>query len=403
MNSDDILSLMKIDRSYGIPFIKRFVKISLDEEKIKEYINSNGTNAIFYLLINSIKYKLEQSDLAEVGTKIGMSEKFEITFSTYNDLLDKVIDLIINALNELVDESIFNLLKEIYYLKIAKNKEDPLKELNNETLNTFKKFISADTYMFDDISLESINSLYYDNFKNEFELIKKIIKNVAYLIYGDISFELAKNSTNQLSEIINKEKIMLKESAKKHIEIKENTSVLYSYVSENINEKQGVTYVMYEFYKKIMEEIKIYSNCFSTFILDYMRMQRGSGYMAKANIGKVLDKNYLAIFSLGSVFSPEKMDRLINKALNNSFYYDKSQVDLIRKHLKIVEELKYSAQNKVNDLIDKINWGEEPETFNNENDNKNMTYQDIIEKVQDVLVNRLKEFVYFTMEETFLI
>lgn len=80
MNSDDILSLMKIDRSYGIPFIKRFVKISLDEEKIKEYINSNGTNAIFYLLINSIKYKLEQSDLAEVGTKIGMSEKFEITF-----------------------------------------------------------------------------------------------------------------------------------------------------------------------------------------------------------------------------------------------------------------------------------------------------------------------------------
>ena len=55
-----------------------------------------------------------------------MSENFEITFSTYNDLLDKVIDLIINELNEPTDESIFNLLKEIYYLKRAKNKEDPL-------------------------------------------------------------------------------------------------------------------------------------------------------------------------------------------------------------------------------------------------------------------------------------
>ncbi len=171
---------------------------------------------------------------------------------------------------------------------------------------------------------------------------------------------------------------MLKESAIKQIEIKENTSVLYLYVSEDIYEKQGVTYVMYEFDKKIMEEMKIYSNCFSTFVLDNMRMQRGSGYMVKANIEKVLDKNYLAIFSLGSVYSPEKMDRLINESINNSFSYDKCQVDLIRKHLKNVEELKYSAQDKFDDLIDKIKGDEEPETFNNENDNKNMTYEDII-------------------------
>ena len=204
MNSSDILSFMNIDRSYGIPFIKGFVKISLDENRIEEYKKSNETNHIFYLIINSIKYKLEQSDLTEAGTKIEMIENFEIIFSTYNDLLDKLIDLIINALNEPVDESIFNLLKELYYLKKAKNKEDALKELNDETLNTFKKFISADTYIFDDISKDSINSSLYDNFKNQFNSIKKIIKNITYLTYGDISLDLAKNSTDKLSELINK-------------------------------------------------------------------------------------------------------------------------------------------------------------------------------------------------------
>ncbi len=204
MNSSDILSFMNIDRSYGIPFIKGFVKISLDENRIEEYKKSNETIAIFYLIINSIKYKLEQSDLTEAGTKIEMIENFEIIFSTYNDLLDKLIDLIINALNEPVDESIFNLLKELYYLKKAKNKEDALKELNDETLNTFKKFISADTYIFDDISKDSINSSLYDNFKNQFNSIKKIIKNITYLTYGDISLDLAKNSTDKLSELINK-------------------------------------------------------------------------------------------------------------------------------------------------------------------------------------------------------
>lgn len=204
MNSSDILAFMNIDRSYGIPFIKGFVKISLDENRIEEYKKSNETIAIFYLIINSIKYKLEQSDLTEAGTKIEMIENFEIIFSTYNDLLDKLIDLIINALNEPVDESIFNLLKELYYLKKAKNKEDALKELNDETLNTFKKFISADTYIFDDISKDSINSSLYDNFKNQFNSIKKIIKNITYLTYGDISLDLAKNSTDKLSELINK-------------------------------------------------------------------------------------------------------------------------------------------------------------------------------------------------------
>jgi hypothetical protein len=50
MKTSDILSLMKIDKSYEIHFIKGFVKISLDEERFrfKEYINNNEATAIFY-------------------------------------------------------------------------------------------------------------------------------------------------------------------------------------------------------------------------------------------------------------------------------------------------------------------------------------------------------------------
>lgn len=393
-NTSEILSLMKIDRSYGIPFIKGFVKISFDEESFNEYISDNDSLAIFYLIVFSLKYKFEISDLSEAGTEIEISENldtyFGIKFSTYNDLLDKVIELIINALNEPVNESTFNLLKEIYYLRKAKNKEDPLEELNAESLNTFKKFISANTYIFDDISEESIVFSSYDDFKYEFNLIKNIIIKVTYLSYGDISLKLAEDSTEKLSQLINEKKIHLKESAEKDIEIPENTSLLFSYVSKDIYEKQGVTYVMFEFDEEIMEEMTIYSYCASIFIFDYLRVKRGLGYMVRTNIENVLGKNYLSIFSLGSVYSPERMDRFINEAIKESFSYDKCQVDLIRKHLKNVKDLKYSAQRQFEDLIVKFSENIEPETFNNENNEKNLTYQDIIEKVQDVFVNKPK-------------
>ena len=61
--------------------------------------------------------------------------------------------------------------------------------------------------------------------------------------------------------------------------------------------------------------MEIYSYCAYDVIFDYLRTQRGTGYAVKTFTTKILNKNYLVIYSLGKVYSPEKMDRLVNEAI----------------------------------------------------------------------------------------
>lgn len=391
-NSDNILSLMKIDRSYGMPFIKGYIKIELDKDKFKEYVNTSDTKAIYYLILNSFNYQFSYSSLKEGGTTIVLSTQLsstiEITFSTYNDLLDKVIEYIINFFNNTIDELSFNVLKEKYYLQKAKNNDASQLELRNELLNIFMRFISVDTYEFNVIETECIKNSSYSDFKEMFTNIFNIKKQLIYLTNGDISLEQAKSTTKKLSSIINDLKINLKLNEKKEVNLPEKTSILYSLISSNIYQKQGVTLVMYEYDNKISEEMKIYSYCASPFFYDYIRTKRGSGYTVNVRRYSFLNKNYLSIYSLGSEFSPEKMDRLINEAIKESFNIQNCNVDLIRKHLKIKSNLNDYAQDKFEKLKSNIN---NYKLLKNEvKEEENMTYKSIVEKLQDVFINKPK-------------
>jgi len=135
---------MKIDRSFGVPFVKGYVNITLDEDKYKEYVKSNETTALCYLLLNSINFKFKRSDLFEAGTKVEISNSpnsfLQISFSTYNDLLDKVVDLIMSSFKEPVNEAEFNVLKDRYYLSKATNGDNPHSELIFYIFNLLKSF-----------------------------------------------------------------------------------------------------------------------------------------------------------------------------------------------------------------------------------------------------------------------
>ena len=147
---------------------------------------------------------------------------------------------------------------------------------------------------------------------------------------------------------------------------------------------------MYEFDKKLVEEMTIYSYCISAFFFDYIRTKRGSGYTVQVKVKKILDKFYLFIYSLGKVYSPEQMDRFINEAIKESFTYDKCNVDLVRKHLKNVASIKDYAEDKFGQLKKNILSNNPKRLKEEKNNEKIMTYQSIIEKLEDIVVKNPK-------------
>ena len=84
------------------------------------------------------------------------------------------------------------------------------------------------------------------------------------------------------------------------------------------------------------------------------------------------------------------MDRFINEALRESFSFDKCQVDLIRQHLKNVGNIEGYAEDTFGNLIADIH-SNKVKTFKEEKkDEKTITYQSIIEKLQDIVIKNPK-------------
>ena len=91
---------------------------------------------------------------------------------------------------------------------------------------------------------------------------------------------------------------------------------------------------MYEFDVSLYTQMNLYSICARDILFNYIRTERGSGYVVGTSARVIYDKTlrkyryYLSISCIGKVYSPEKMDRLINEAIQESFNYD-FPIDLI--------------------------------------------------------------------------
>ena len=397
LNTSTVLSLMKIDRSFGIPFVKGYIDIQLNNDYEDYLLKTDKNKALFYLLLYSFNYKFSISPLYEVNTlieiEISLETNIRIYFSTYNDLLNKVIDFIINCFNEPINEEDFKTIKELYYLQKAKNHDSPFSEFRNEVLNIFINFITVETYEFEDFSIDNIRESTYLEFKNMHSKINSIITSLKYLTYGDISFELANSTTEKLSSLIKEQDITLQLKSVRFVDIPENKSILYSTTSKNIYQTQGMTLVMYEFDRELLDKMTMYTICAYDIIFNYIRTERGSGYVVQMYIKRIYDKNlnknryYLAIICLGKFYSPEKMDRLVNEAIKDSFNHT-FPINLIDEYLTNRELLRDFPQERYEDLIYYLDYYNSFQSL--KNDEKTMTYESIIEDLQDVLVNKPK-------------
>lgn len=333
-NEDNVLSLMKIDRSFGIPFVKGYIQLNLDETKVS---SENSTFIYYYLLLQSFNYKFSFSDLREGGTIIEILDeiapRITITFSTYNDLSEEVITFIKDFFENPIDESTFNSMKETYILSLCNNNENTgIQNIFSQSQVLYQRFLSADTLEESFINKNNIREADYSNFTDIFNNVTNIITDLKYLTHGDISLELAQKTTDELSNLINRNlDINLKLSEKK-IEIPENTSVLFSYISKDIYQRQGGVLVRYEFDEELYNDMTIYSYCAYSFFFDYLRTQRFTGYNVRVATVVEGNKLYLQLFCIGKTYSPEKMDRLINEAIVESFKFDKCQTNDVVQH-----------------------------------------------------------------------
>ena len=393
--TDNLISLMQIDRTFGIPFIKGYIEIELNDN-IKDYISTEEQKAIVYLIKSALNHKFEESSLYEAGSTVEFDYsdsspyKITITISTYNDLLNKVIDFIINLLKEPLEEVDFINSKERYYQSISTDISSPTVDLRNEMLNIFKRFISVDTFSLVDVPRNLIEEASYTDFKDIFNKIIKNFKKIKYLTYGDISYELASETTNKLNTMINTQKLLFKFSSVKTPIIPYNSSIYYIMKSQNIYQVQGRTMVLYEFDESLKKKMDIFSYCAYDVIFDYIRTKRGSGYSVKTFTQKIINKSYLIIYTIGKVYSPEKIDRLINEALEESFKYKNCQVDLIVKHLKTRDNINGYIEDKFEDLISYIDSENNFRSENYDENDENMTYESIVNDIKEVFVNKVR-------------
>ena len=138
--------------------------------------------------------------------------------------------------------------------------------------------------------------------------------------------------------------------------------------------------------------MKIYSSCASTYVFDYIRTKRGSGYAVKMFIEMILDKYYLVVYVLGKVYSPEKMDRLVNEAIKESFTLKVCKVDLIFKHLKNKENVNGFIEDKFYKLVNYMSSQNYSLNEKIEENEENMTYESIVKDIQEVFVNKVRRF-----------
>ena len=381
-----IFSLMKIDRSFGLPIIKGFVKFNIENMNL----NIDEINIFFYLFFDSFRYKVLNSYLNEGGTKIEIfddySPSIQISFSTYSDLLDKVSEFIINFMKEPINEKIFNYLKEKYLFEKSKNNEDPLIDIREEILNIFKKFIQVNIYFNDFFSIDSLIKFQYNNYTEYFFYLTKNVRKLIYLTHGDINYEQAKLNTKKLSQLIKKkEEIKLLQSSQ--INIPKKISILYSTKSEKKYEKQGATLIMYEIYKEnLIKYFQIYVSCSRGKIFDYLRTDKSTGYHITIKIEEILGKHYLMIYVISPIYSPEKLDHLINEAINQSFNIKCHHINFINDYIVKRDNFKFSQDDIFQNLINLI-LNEEYENNLNQEKEFNLSYKMVIEKIKPLIID----------------
>ena len=398
-----IYSLFKTDRSFNLPFIKGFIQIAFNENMIRTLVNNEHTYALLHLYFDSFTFMFKQLNWEETGNKIEIPEKIrpaiQITFSTYNNLFSFMNDKIYNFFGNSIDENSFNILKQRYALKKSNNKENSYKEYYEEMIKIFTQFITVNTTKFDLFSVNDVLSCEYEQFTTFFKNLNKSKEKLIYLSFGDVSYNESYNESNKIFKLINYNvsdsynllNSVLKE---KYVVLPELSSFIYYTKTKEDNNNNNRILVLYEITANFINIYKMYIFCIQYNIYNYMRNIKGSVYDIELKIETIGKNYYFVIYAISPIDNPETLEKYINEAINQTLIntYKCENLALISDYLTKGQRKNYTSDDR---LIELINKSKGTQTESNSNINQNITYETIVSRVTNDIINLCKRIVIF--------
>ena len=370
---------------------------------IRTLVNNEHTYALLHLYFDSFSFMFKQLNWEETGNKIEIPEKIrpaiQITFSTYNNLFSFMNDKIYNFFGNSIDENSFNILKQRYALKKSNNKENSYKEYYEEMIKIFTQFITVNTTKFDLFSVNDVLSCEYREFTTFFNDLNKYKEKLIYLSFGDVSYNESYNESNKIFKLINYNvtnsynllNSVLKE---KYVVLPELSSFIYYTKTKEDNNNNNRILVLYEITANFINIYKMYILCIQYNIYNYMRNIKGSVYDIELKIETIGKNYYFVIYAISPIDNPETLEKYINEAINQTLIntYKCENLALISDYLTKGQRKNYTSDDR---LIELINKSKGTQTESNSNINQNITYETIVSRVTNDIINLCKRIVIF--------
>ena len=310
------------DNEFNLPrgqikFEIKFVKNLCNNSEIKNEIISHLLKKIIELELNEITYMAEESNV-EFELNIYYN-KLEIEISGFNDSLKRGLEeFLINIKNLELNP---NKHKEMFELQ----KEEYLKSLNNSFLKKSYKVNIEYIKMLLNTGINDNKDIidYLINEEITFDDIIKFKKNMfletksVWLIMGNIKKEVAieiVKSTNEIFNLDINKKITKSFYQKRAIELKPNINYIYRFLHPNKSEQDSSIISTYQFGNLIQEQKQYYSlldSFFSEKFYDTLRTKESLGYIVSSNKSEFIDISYLLFIIQSKVQNPEYCSKRI--------------------------------------------------------------------------------------------
>ena len=125
-----------------------------------------------------------------------------------------------------------------------------------------------------------------------------------------------------------------------------------------------------------------------------MRNIKGSVYDIELKIETIGKNYYFIIYAISPIDNPETLEKYINEAINQTLIntYKCENLALISDYLTKGQRKNYTSDDR---LIELINKSKGTQTESNSNINQNITYETIVSRVTNDIINLCKRIVIF--------
>ena len=302
-----------------------------------------------------------------------------IIFKTFSDNTEIIINRFIDILKETPTEENF---KYSILLVISDLDQSKSISFNSYIDNILQQILSNETA--DDINetINSINNITYEQFKQCHEIFLNGINKINFKIAGNIDKELVERIHNHIKSTIEIHNIML--FTQIYLEDNNVPFVKNYYKKSTINVPENGIVVVYPFPKELLLYFQVFAACFWQIALNYLRFNYTNAYTPHVEVYN----DAFIIFEQGLFKEVDKMEDDINKVLYDTIV-NKTIEPLNFKEIieSYISKEKAKEEKTLDNLFGDFIKGKSLNTVN-VNDLKNITnFSGLIDQISDYFIN----------------